>query len=56
MMVDIRYSNVDSLLLMATLFTKIKCCLLMTAVFSVHTADRYGAYRCLTSILPAGFC
>ena len=33
-----------SVLAMATLSTKNKHCLLMTAVFSVHSADRYGAY------------
>ena len=29
----------------ATLSTDIKCCLLMTAVLSDHTVDRYEAYR-----------
>ena len=33
-----------SILPTATLSTEIKRCLLMAAVFSVHTADRYGAY------------
>jgi len=39
-----------SVLPTATLSTKIKLCLLMTAVFLVHTADRYGAYRYFRNI------
>jgi len=40
-----------SILPTATPSTKIKRCLLMTAVFSVHTADRYGAYKHLRILL-----